>query len=325
MANMAEWIGTNVNAVLQPESVKDQSDFNSTSRDGMGVGTLDVPKHQPERSTSTKSKDSGYGDSFPKQKKGRKGSGKTLDDWRGNDNISNELQTVIDELSTLKIKNTGAPNLEGKTVIGKDYAVALLTHTGGVLSIPDKNVSLYVPPKALAENRFQLVYIYVIPPKTIIGPTLKKTETWVTPLVECGPPGLAFATNVFLTLPHCIGNEESDIDRSWNLTGHQGNQKAGNQQWNKLVQPARQIKRNKGTLTLQVSHFTIFGVSGESQEPQTEAATPIHVVKRMKVTVALTDVDMHPRQQRITVSLCNQEVSHHLFTYYNNVDQIKDM
>ena len=274
----------------------------------------------PKRTTSTKSKDSGYGDSLTKpnvvRKSVRKYSygernvysiQKDSTELEQSDHLPTDLQEAINTLSGLS-----ASEQEGSTIVGAYFVAALLTHIGGILSIPDRDVFLYVPPDAIPENQIQIVYLYI---KSCDenGPNLKQTETWLTPLVECGPPGLTFQADVFLSLPHCIGSEESDAASKWKCSSHQGTLTDGHRLWKRIASTNDDdkdgsISVNKGTtFTIAVRHFTIFGVSGEPHgDDSIESAA---VLKLVKASVMVKDVEDEPDQLQITVTLDNHDVS----------------
>ncbi|XP_072030761.1 uncharacterized protein [Amphiura filiformis] len=265
----------------------------------------------PRRSTSVKSQDSGYGDSWTKKSKKsiRESSNITLNVSAQADRIElekyvtsdlpNDLQQSLDKLSSLR----GADR-EGATIADTYFVAALLTHIGGILSMPERNVFLYVPPNAIPENRVQLVYLYIKPFDTY-GPKLKRNETWLTPLVECGPSGLTFEKDVFLTLPHCMGSSESSPSDVWKCMQHQGTLTDGHLvQWQKMSSDYH-VSTDKNAFTLAISHFTTFGVSGEPRGADGARASPVS--KLMKVSVVIEDVEGEPNQLRAVITLVNNE------------------
>ncbi|XP_075146706.1 zonula occludens-like protein polychaetoid isoform X3 [Haematobia irritans] len=85
---------------------------------------------------------------------------------------------------------------------------------GGTLADNVWNVSLHIPPGAIAPGVRQEIYFTVSDPRmgqAVGGPPLdmENGETMLSPLVMCGPQGLEFLTPVTLNIPHCAGRTTS--------------------------------------------------------------------------------------------------------------------
>uniref|UniRef100_A0A1I8NW97 Tight junction protein ZO-1 n=1 Tax=Stomoxys calcitrans TaxID=35570 RepID=A0A1I8NW97_STOCA len=85
---------------------------------------------------------------------------------------------------------------------------------GGTLADNVWNVSLHIPPGAIAPGVRQEIYFTVSDPRmgqAVGGPPLdmENGETMLSPLVMCGPQGLEFLTPVTLNIPHCAGKTTS--------------------------------------------------------------------------------------------------------------------
>ncbi|KAM7359564.1 zonula occludens-like protein polychaetoid isoform 5-T5 [Cochliomyia hominivorax] len=85
---------------------------------------------------------------------------------------------------------------------------------GGTLADNIWNVSLQIPPGAIAPGVRQEIYFTVSDPRmgqAVGGPPLdmENGETMLSPLVMCGPQGLEFLVPVTLNIPHCAGRTTS--------------------------------------------------------------------------------------------------------------------
>ncbi|XP_058984988.1 tight junction protein ZO-1 isoform X7 [Musca domestica] len=85
---------------------------------------------------------------------------------------------------------------------------------GGTLADNVWNVSLEIPPGAIAPGVRQEIYFTVSDPRmgqAVGGPPLdmENGETMLSPLVMCGPQGLEFLVPVTLNIPHCAGRTTS--------------------------------------------------------------------------------------------------------------------
>lgn len=89
------------------------------------------------------------------------------------------------------------------------------TEKGGRLTIEETGVSLYIPPNALPEQTSQDIYIGLMNSKGNY-PNLSNHQALLTPVVVCGPDGLAFEKPVFLTVPH---NAVLDKNNCWKTKG----------------------------------------------------------------------------------------------------------
>ncbi|XP_065075797.1 uncharacterized protein pyd isoform X3 [Ochlerotatus camptorhynchus] len=90
----------------------------------------------------------------------------------------------------------------------------LFDSSGGILADPIWNVSLQIPPGAIAPGLKQEIYFTVTDPRlseSVGGPPLdmENGETMLSPLVMCGPQGTEFLQPVTLNIPHCAGRTPS--------------------------------------------------------------------------------------------------------------------
>ncbi len=195
---------------------------------------------------------------------------------------------------------------DGMMIEGKYFVGALLTDIGGNLIIRGTNVHLYVPPDALQQQQF--VYIRILPPSLSSGPQLKEEDTCLTPIVECGPPGLKFQQKVRLTIPHCASAD------GWQFTVHEDSNRNDDESWKILEDTEANIQNANGTLTLEVLHFTRYSGSGSSHEvgedevESDEEKTDREIgFKWMKAQVTLKPVDGQPDRFKLTLQICNAE------------------
>ena len=147
----------------------------------------------------------------------------------------------------MKEKLTGCDH--GTMIVGEDYVGALLNDIGGNLEIESKGVYVHVPPGALQKQ--QLVYAHILPPSVSSGPRLQEEATCVTPIVECGPPGLTFRKKVHVTIPHCASSSE------WQATVHRDDHCRG-RQWKTMENDDANIINANGAFTFETIHFSWF-------------------------------------------------------------------
>ena len=142
----------------------------------------------------------------------------------------------------------------------KDYAAAYLSERGGRLRIPNSEVNLYVPEGALPPGSRQFIEVKIQRKKG--APTLDGGETWLTPTVKCGPSGLQFQKDVFLTIPHCA----TDINQ-WDISPH----RSKSQGWKKLKEPHESLViKKQESLVMMMDHFCGQKISGSPKKMQLE-------------------------------------------------------
>ncbi len=81
-------------------------------------------------------------------------------------------------------------------------ATQRIDHRGGTISLTKCDVSLKIPPGALAEGQEEEIVVSVDWNDRHIPP-LKSTDMNVAPIVNCYPTGLKFLKPVTLKIPHC--------------------------------------------------------------------------------------------------------------------------
>ncbi|GFX29519.1 tight junction protein ZO-1 [Trichonephila clavipes] len=75
---------------------------------------------------------------------------------------------------------------------------------GGALASKETGVTVIIPPGAISEGEQHEIYFKVCQDATMLPPLDKeKGETFLSPLVMCGPHGLKFNVPIELRLPHC--------------------------------------------------------------------------------------------------------------------------
>ncbi|CAL4145261.1 unnamed protein product, partial [Meganyctiphanes norvegica] len=105
------------------------------------------------------------------------------------------------------IGNSGQRGRLGEDAASKHKVIAtargVFDHAGGTLSSEETGVSIVIPPGAIAKGTPQEIYFKVCQDRSLVPPLDQdKGETLLSPLVMCGPHGLAFKRPVELRLPH---------------------------------------------------------------------------------------------------------------------------
>ena len=183
--------------------------------------------------------------------------------------------------------------LVNKSVQMDNFAAMFMTSgKGGLLTIPSKNVSLNVPPDALpATEQPQLVYVYVCDDETL-NPPLNKEESWLTPTVRCGPPGLKFQTEVILKMPHCALHPHQ-----WEFCFHETKKKEGGK-WrrvNKHEDPLQDMN-----IAMPLHHFCGEKISGKAKQENG------YVQKAINVHLFMERRDQREDPPHLSVLLSNR-------------------
>ncbi|XP_053671073.1 tight junction protein ZO-1 [Anopheles nili] len=129
----------------------------------------------------------------------------------------------------------------------------LFDASGGSLADPIWNVSLHIPPGAIAPGVQQEIYFTVTDPRlseSVGGPPLdmENGETMLSPLVMCGPQGTEFLKPVTLNIPHCAGRTAS-LGLSLKATDSEKNLQTD---WEDIDLPSNTAAH---TVSVKVDHF----------------------------------------------------------------------
>ena len=163
----------------------------------------------------------------------------------------------------------------GQQITFGTCAVGFFDINGGRLTLPNLDISLFIPPGAIESKDPQMIYIYALSSNRN-EPDLDSKETWLTPTTECGPSGLQFAKDVLLSMPHCAINHSQ-----WKIQAHRGNDESP--VWKKLETGGETISfLDDKKVTLALNHFSPYKVSGRSSTSSDEET---FVSKWMKVAV----------------------------------------
>ena len=103
-------------------------------------------------------------------------------------------------------------------VIWRYYASGLIDHNGGQLILNNTGIKLIIPEGAISKNKTEVIYIALIETEQYF-PQLEEGESFLSPVIMCGPHGLRFKKDVLLVLPHCvaIGERNNTKFRGRNL------------------------------------------------------------------------------------------------------------
>ena len=198
--------------------------------------------------------------------------------------LSNIVSRIEDALEKKNLK------LEDRTKILiqlPNFSAMYLTSKGGKITIPGTRISLYVPPEALdATDEPVLVYIYLQPKSTKHHSELDEGRRWLTPSVECGPHGLRFKKDVYLTVPHYAVNPTQ-----WDFYGHQ-TKGQDHKVSSSTLRDATIVTKYEVTMLL--DHFCSHICSGR---PSSDASQEIR--KWMKAGVSFHRQDEQQMQMRV--------------------------
>ena len=80
----------------------------------------------------------------------------------------------------------------------------LIDHNGGEVILADTGIKLVIPEGAIDEGKAEIIHLALLGNPAYAPKELKDGETFLTPVVMCGPHGLRFKKHVLLVLPHCV-------------------------------------------------------------------------------------------------------------------------
>ncbi len=188
-----------------------------------------------------------------------------------------EPSTMLGALKVLERRHSSGRQVAepGQQVTFGSCSVGFFDKNGGRLTLANDGASLYIPPGAIKTPRMQMVYIYEIPSQQHEGVQLETNETWLTPTVECGPPGLEFNKDVLLSLPTCAINHSD-----WKVDAHRGKDSLESGKDTIIFLDDKRV-------TLAIDHFSPYKVSGR-RSSTSSSEEEITVSKWMKAAVFLT-------------------------------------
>ncbi|XP_072039232.1 LOW QUALITY PROTEIN: netrin receptor UNC5C-like [Amphiura filiformis] len=145
-------------------------------------------------------------------------------------------------------------------------AWGMVTHRGGRLVIPDTGISLFIPEGALPKGTSEDLYV-AVSRETTDRPRLEGQDTLLSPVVICGPSGLAFQKSLIVTMPHCAQNEKG----GWRQSIHSNVSNSGEKDWQRIVTVGEETintpiycqvdKRQCSIVTEQLGWFALVGES----------------------------------------------------------------
>ena len=174
-------------------------------------------------------------------------------------NSATHLQKVLKEYDKLT-QVFSQEKLIGRIFQLPFIAISYFTCEGGSLSLENYNVHLYIPRGGIPEGRLQQVYIYVNPnAPPVVG--MDPPDVVLSPMIQCGPPGLKFLDSVVLSFPH-HAQEESKWELGVRMCSDDDN---ASQSWYPIDGKADGIlvssKGNRGILLM--NHFTGVAMVGQ--------------------------------------------------------------
>ncbi|XP_072032509.1 uncharacterized protein [Amphiura filiformis] len=209
-------------------------------------------------------------------------------------NILANILTKIKE--TIESKNLKPEQLANISIQLPNFSGKYLTNKGGRIMIPGTRISLYVPPGALdAEDTSPILVFIYLHPKSSRNRSQYDGRKWLTPNVECGPHGLVFKKDVYLTMPHYAVNPTQ-----WDFDGHQTKQQADGKTCSKTLRDA--VVVNEYEVTMMLDHFCSHGCSGRPV-----SGSDSNVRRWMKAGISFHRQD--DQHMQIKVKLCDIESS----------------
>ena len=199
-----------------------------------------------------------------------------------------ELSDIVSRIEEALENKNLKPEDRTKILIQlPNFSAMYMTSKGGKITIPGTRISLFVPSEALDEtDEPVLVYIY-LQPKSKNRPELDEGRRWLTPSVKCGPRGLKFKKDVYLTMPHYAVNPTQ-----WDFDGHQTKGQDHDKESSSTLRDATIVTKYEVTMLL--DHFCSHTCSGR---PSSDASQEVR--KWMKAGVSFHGQDEQQMQMRV--------------------------
>ncbi|XP_067139903.1 netrin receptor UNC5C-like isoform X2 [Centruroides vittatus] len=124
------------------------------------------------------------------------------------------------------------PNLDIECV-----AWNTVTKAGARISVPGSGITLTIPPGSVKKGSSNEIYVAVLRDDRD-RPKLNDKQTILSPVVQCGPPGLQFKKAVVLSFQHCA----TLAPNNWSISiyGSEGANDEDNPDWKNLVTLGRE-------------------------------------------------------------------------------------
>ncbi|XP_077869059.1 uncharacterized protein LOC144360019 [Saccoglossus kowalevskii] len=143
-----------------------------------------------------------------------------------------------------------------------NHTSAMFDHRGGILKLNHSGVKVYIPPGAIPEGKEQPIFLYLAEEDRYRpSPTNSASNSTI---VFCGPHGLIFQENVFVTIPHGAGYDRDEWKFQTLITPTDVHENPRYQSADHDV-----LAITDESITFMVDHFTGFGTK---VEPKSEGA-----------------------------------------------------
>ncbi|XP_032885364.1 netrin receptor UNC5A isoform X2 [Amblyraja radiata] len=117
--------------------------------------------------------------------------------------------TAFSDTSTFMARLSMQTSTKSLLRDASNTAFGTFNFLGGRLTIPSRGISLLIPPEAIPRGKIYELYLTVHKKEDVRLP-LAGSQTLLSPVVSCGPPGVLLTGPVILSIQHCAeGNLEN--------------------------------------------------------------------------------------------------------------------
>ncbi|XP_060693484.1 netrin receptor UNC5A [Hemiscyllium ocellatum] len=170
------------------------------------------------------------------------------------DRLANERHTlrngtVHSDTSNLMARLSMQMNNKSLLRDASNTAFGTFNFLGGRLTIPNRGISLLIPPEAIPRGKIYELYLTVHKKEDVRLP-LAGCQTLLSPVVSCGPPGVLLTGPVILSIQHCAEGNLENWSIKLKKQSPQGN-------WEEVLHLGKEVPSNPYYCQLdgQISHI----------------------------------------------------------------------